>query len=84
MRKLFIFLLVLGSWAWAADLAYAPLVTTVEEDEETAFESEYLEEAATNDSDVVDLRDKDVDAPTWSPSFEEEPEEDPGGPLEEW
>lgn len=82
MRKFFIFLLVLGSWAWAADLAYAPLVTTVEEEEDD--DSEFLDEANL-DSDVVDLRDKNVNEPTWSPSFENEnTEADLGGPLEEW
>lgn len=81
MRKLFVFLLVLGSWVWIADLAYAPLVTTVDED----ISSEYLEESASDDPSVVDLRDKDVEEPTWSPSFENETtEEESGGPLEEW
>ena len=60
-------LVVLGV---SAKPAWAPLVHTFSDDSSSS---------GSSDSSVVDLSDRDTDAPTWSPSFENATS---GGPIE--
>lgn len=64
------FFLMVAMLCFGSGVAYAPLVTVYEEPEDT--------DSGTTDEDtsVVDLSDVDTDQPTWSPSFENTPDEE--------
>lgn len=62
----------------SAGSAFAPLVTVVDDDYSSSSSS-------SDDTSVVDLSDRDTDAPTWSPSFDNTTPAGmaPGGPIED-